>query len=374
MPDQINEITKMNYPAKVLGSIFGVIVGLAMVVGSLFLFYYNEGRADLSTVAKDAVEISAQQINSQAEGKFVAATGQVSATGQIGDNFFLKPGDWVVVERLAEMYAWTEDKSEHEDVDGDRTTTYSYAKAWTRVPEDSSRFHDTTGHVNPKMPFLSERYYADQSKLGAYDFDIKSVTLPNLNMVILTPQNVSLKDNAVLAGDGFIKIYADKNATGTENIGDIRVSYYALKTGTQLTLFGKASGNRLEPFFSKQGDKIFRCFEGGKDQGVAMMHSEYTFTTWAMRILGFMLLWFGLTLIFGPISAVLGFIPFLGQATGCLVALATFIVALALSAVLIFIFKIVHSVLFVLLIIAGLVYLVFLGFKKIKQKSIDQKK
>ncbi len=373
MPDQFSEVTKkISYPQKVLASFFGVIVGLAFFVGSLFLLYYNEGRTDISTIAAEAIAINAEQANPEADGKLVAASGQVTGSAAIGDNLFLAPGNYVVLDRIAEMYAWTEDKSTHEDADGDETTTYTYKKEWTRVPEDSARFHVTAGHENPSLPFKSDRFFAPTAKIGIYDFDHQAVTLPGLPGLSLTKEIVTLKNGAILGEDNYIRIYKDKNASTTENIGDVRVSYQIMAAGTQGTLFGKLNGNQISTYLDTKNNKLFRLMSGSKEEGVAAMHTEFVVMTWVLRLIGFCLMWVGLTMIFGPISAVLGVIPFLGNASACVVGLAMFVVAAVLSAIVIFVSMVVHSWVFLLLVLFGVIALVYLGFKKMKQQSADQ--
>jgi hypothetical protein len=367
MPDQFQEITKMSYPAKVLGSIFGILVGLLLFVASLVILFYNEGRFDISTLAKNAVVFNADQgIALQHDGKLVAATGLVVSPDVIGDNLFLKPGPYAVIDRIVEMYAWNEDKSEHEDTDGDKTTTYTYNKAWTRAPEDSERFHDAAGHINPKLPILSERVLAASAKIGAYGFDLGSVYLPSLVSLPLTADNTVLSQGAVLGRDGYIRIYRDKAASSTEQIGDVRISYQVFNSRTGGTLFGQASGNLIKPYFDAKNNKLFRLVYGSKEEGVAQMHTEFVVLTWALRILSFMLMWFGLSLIFGPISAVFGFIPFLGEVTGCVVSLLMFVVALVLQMAVIFIFLAIHSFWIIVVLIVAVLYLVFFGYRKMK--------
>ncbi|MGD0577268.1 MAG: TMEM43 family protein, partial [Candidatus Staskawiczbacteria bacterium] len=155
MPDQFTTTSTTGYGSKIVNSISGVIFGLLLFVGSFVVLYLNEGRVDLSSIAKTAVEISSATVNadSSLNGKLVSATGIVSSTGNIGDNLFLNPGNYIAVERKVEMYSWVETKNTttHNNTGGSSTTstTYSYKKDWEENPADSSTFNYPDGHQNP---------------------------------------------------------------------------------------------------------------------------------------------------------------------------------------------------------------------------------
>ena len=96
-----------------MNSIKGVLFGIILFAGSFLLLFWNEGRVDVSQIAKTAIEISAESVTSDAalNNIFVSITGAVSSQETIGDGMFLKPDAFLIVERKAEMYAWVEHES-----------------------------------------------------------------------------------------------------------------------------------------------------------------------------------------------------------------------------------------------------------------------
>jgi len=62
MADQFTDVTTTGYGGRIINSIKGVVIGLILFVVSFGLLYWNEGRVDLSNIAKTATEISPQQL------------------------------------------------------------------------------------------------------------------------------------------------------------------------------------------------------------------------------------------------------------------------------------------------------------------------
>ncbi len=63
MPDQFTDVTTTGYGGRIVNSIKGVVIGLILFVVSFGLLYWNEGRVDLSNIAKTATEISSAIVN-----------------------------------------------------------------------------------------------------------------------------------------------------------------------------------------------------------------------------------------------------------------------------------------------------------------------
>lgn len=67
--DTYTEVTHTGWLQRILGSFMGAVVGVLLFLCSFGLLYWNEGRLDISTVAKTAVEVPANQ---PAPGNYVA--------------------------------------------------------------------------------------------------------------------------------------------------------------------------------------------------------------------------------------------------------------------------------------------------------------
>jgi sulfite exporter TauE/SafE len=77
-----------------------------------------------------------------------------------------------------------------------------------------------------------------------------------------------------------------------------------------------------------------------------------------MRLVGFLMMWIGMSLSLGPINAVLDILPFLGNMSRTMIGVGTFVPALAMSVLTIIISIIAHNV----FLLAGLFILIVGGF------------
>ena len=109
MSDQFTEVETIGYFQRIKDSLGGVIFGILLFLASFILLYWNEGRLDLSQVAKTAIEIPALAPPPVEIGSFVSVTGTLTSEEPLGGDLFLAPGDYIALKRQSEMYAWEED-------------------------------------------------------------------------------------------------------------------------------------------------------------------------------------------------------------------------------------------------------------------------
>lgn len=340
-------------------SFSGVVLGVILFLLSFVVLYWNEGRADMSDVAKRAVVIQANgvQANTAYEDQLVSASGTVTADPRIGDDLYLEPGPYLVVERKVDVYAWVE-KSETVTTtrsDGTETseTNYTYVMEWTSTPPDSDEFHEPEGHANVPASISENTTTATTAMVEQYSFSPEVIDVPELSKLVLKSDNVTLTQNAELANDTYI--YVRNSSTGTyqaPQLGDVRISYNVLKVPFEGTVFGKLEGTTIKPYVTKKNDTLYRVFTGSHDEAIATLHREYTTALWAFRVLGFLMMWFGLAMLFGPISMVIDFVPVLGTLGRAVIGLVTFAVAFVLSLVTIVVSAILHNIFAVLVVVA----------------------
>lgn len=372
------ETTTTGYGSRIVSSIKGVVIGFILFIASFGLLYWNEGRVDLSNIAKTAIEISSAIVStdSSLNGKLISTTGVVNSDQIIGDNLFfggnsfLNPDKFIAVKRKVEMYSWVE-KSESRNSE---TTKITYSKSWEENPKSSSDFKHPEGHENPQKSLESYTEKVTAATIGVYNFEPPNITLPNFSQLPLNPQNVTLSDGAVLANDSYIFIRKSESGTfDNPQIGDLRVSYHVLRPGFEGTIFGKLSGSKIDSYFDQDENHLYQLFIGTRDQGIATLHSEYTLMLWILRLVGFLMMWFGLSALFGPISALLDILPIFGALSRSLIGIITFAVSFVLTIVTIFVSMIAHSLiaLIIALIITVGAIIVFFIFLK-KKRAVTQ--
>lgn len=363
------------------------LVGVLIFVASFVIIYNNEGRINLADFASKATQIQIGQ--SYPDGSLVALTGDVTTNEETGDSLFLKPSKYVSVSRNVLMYSWKE-----ESQSGDNSTGYTYAEDWTDSPDNSSSFHRETGHINPPMPFESEIFTPQDLLLGGMIISSLGLSLPSHDTQIkLSKDNATLVDKygkPVIAEDGS-EIYIENPIksedinidtpitdpaivpttdpdTTAANIGDLRVSYSSIPNGSHVTIFGaysnKDSVTTIIPYTATQALKDSTSFYhmryGSKDDTTKTLGNEFNFLLWVLRILGFMMMWMGLSMILSPIQRLLGYIPLIGVVGNFILNLLSFVVAVALCLITIFIAIVLHNV--VALVIGSIVVIIFAGF------------
>jgi hypothetical protein len=378
MPDQFTQTTTTGYGSRIINSIKGVVLGILLFLISFVVLYWNEGRVDLSTIAKTATQISSESVNTDSAlgGKLISTTGIFNSQEIIGDNLFLKPDKFIAIERKVEMYAWVEssESTSKKNVGGSETTetNYIYKKEWTESVQDSSNFKQPEGHNNPQGSLNSFENKVGAATLGVYNMDMTSIDLPSLSNLQLNDQNTILSQEALLANENYI--YINKNQGSTfENpeIGDLRVGYNVLKSDFSGTVFGKIDGNMISPYFDKDNNRLYRVFAGTKDEAIATLHMEYTTSLWSLRLIGFLMMWLGLVLLFGPISVFLDILPIFGSLTRALIGIVALPVALVLSVITILVSMVIHNIIALIIVLGITIGLIVVIVKKIGKRKKD---
>lgn len=377
MANKITEVTTKSWGSKIGESIKGVVFGIVLFLAAFVVLWVNEGRTDMSKVAmKDTVPIDAAVLDVANEGKPVSVTGMLSSYETLGDSEFLNPGKYLTLTRNVEMYAWVE-KSEsktEKNTGGSETTTttYSYVQEWTSNPADSSSFKDPAGHSNPAMPYQNQTFYVNSASVGVYPVDIQGLSLPGQSEVALNASMVNPRYAGMLNGNYiFIKAsgYGYYGETTSPTVGDLRVHYTGLASDINVTVFGQLQNGNIVPYLHKGEDKLYHARAGTRDEAIAALSQEHKTIGWILRLVGFLMMWIGLTMCFGPINAVLDVLPFLGSVGRTLISIVMFVVALVLSLATIVVSMIAHNIIALIITIVILVGLVFLVGRLMKKKK-----
>jgi len=360
MPDEFIEVKRTGYGQNIIKSILAIPFGMILFLASFVVLWTNEGRVNLGKVAEMASVVNAGTVEPAAEGKLVAVTGNIETATPIGDPEYLRPSYYVALYREVEMYAWVEEKeTKTEKKTGGETIetiTYRYEKKWTSDPKPSSEFKYPAEHANPAMAVQSAKFYARDARVGSYAFDPQAAGLPSSRPISLSTENVIVPSRGQVAANEYLVI-GQGTLTGPA-IGDLRISFEAVETGKQATLFGKQDGSSIAAYFHKGKTRLFRLESGTREEAIAELKTEHKITGWILRLLGFLLMWIGLSMFLAPISTVLDVLPFLGNIGRGLIGVVTFIIALVLSIVTIIVAMILHNVIALVIFIAAAVVII----------------
>lgn len=358
MQEQYHDVRQVGWLDKASTSCLGVLLGLLLFLGSFVLLVWNEGKLNLATVAQSSVDITAIANPATAQSQLVSVTDRITATTPLGDDRFLVPGPYVVVDRTVEMYAWDEQQKteRRRQLGGSETevTTYTYESRWTSNPENSTNFKYAQNHRNPPKSIPDQLFKVPAAQVGQYRLDMQAfnrvgarrsscesdgsiaewghggtLSLPQSGYLQLSDRN-SRVSNGAWRTDRYI--FQGTGSPQAPKIGDVRVCYRVLPVNTVVTVFGKLEQQQITPYLYRQ-TPVYRLLPGTRAAAIATLQDEHTLWTWIFRAGGFLMMWFGLMLMGSPLSVVLDVIPFLGSLASGFMFVSSLITALILSSV-----------------------------------------
>lgn len=362
--DSYTKVETIGFGKRIGSAIAGIFFGTLLFFGSFFVLFWNEGRVNLAEVAAEADILAPTGSSTVKTGALVSVTGILSAAQLLGDGKFLKPGNYIALDRKSEMYAWEEDEKTEtrKNVGGSETrvTTYSYSKEWTENPEDSGSFEKSAEHYNPPKSIPSQVFKATGVKVGQYKLEMDNPVLK-----IETPTNVSLSSGILIPNSGATLsgqyLYQGRASLSNPNIGDIRISYLSLNAGVEGTIFGAFQSDRIVPYPAPRNISFYRLYPGSRETGIQQMATEHSIMTWILRGVGFLMMWFGSMMVFEPLSTLLDILPFLGSTSRGLIGVVTFVSSALLSGITI-LFGIVAFNPFLLIPCVGIIFFLMIRF------------
>jgi hypothetical protein len=354
-------------------SIAAIPIGLLMFFASFVVLYQSEGCINFAEVAENSTVIEAATAGGH-DGEFVSLTGTLSSPETLGDPEYLAPGPYLSLSRSVEMYVWVEntETSTRDKVGGgtETTTTYTYALTWTSSPSDGANFEDTAYRGrNPAQTITDASWDLTSATVGAWSFNPNDASMPGGES--LTPAAHELRGRAHgrdVGSDGNIYL---SGSSASPTLGDYRISYRALRTGGEVTAFGEAVGNTLiEHRWDEDESAWMGVRNGTREAAMDSFDGEHSAGVWMSRIGGFFMMWFGLGMVFAPIHALAGILPFLKQGSRLIINLITFPLCLLLTLITIVVAKVFHSpIMLFILVFATIGGVVFFFWKRSKGDS-----
>ena len=316
------------------------------------------------------------------------------------------------------------------------TTTYTYSKEWVSRPIESGQFKDPA-YQNKNMVLTTvedAEQYAENVSWGAYklneslihsissreglDLAIAEDLLKQMDKSAQTAyerfygvkkqpveqpvETVVLSDSAKAVADSLKAVNDSINEAmakaenkkdfeyihqagnvlyygrvpGSPEVGDVRVTFEKV-VPAKVTVMAVVDGDSFKPFKAKNG-KRFQTLVMGKKRGDEIIEAEKeanNMWTWALRILGVLLVIGGLKGIFGFIETILKVVPFIAGIFGWGVGLVCTIVGVAWSLIVIAIAWLFYRPLLgiTLLVLAGFLVWVFAFKGKDKLKELAAK-
>lgn len=369
---------KQGFLKKIGNSIASIPAGIIILIMGILILAGNEKTnvnniKDVKELRGQINDISSEKVDSSYDGKLVALSGKlVYGETPVVDTVFNVKASTPKMVRVVEMYQWVEEKNETDD-----KVTYTYSKEWSDELIDSSEFKSPSGHENSGvMPYEKESYVVeDELKVGAF-------TLINSfkDQLSTSKEYKDFTDATLPEGytvnNKYITNSADYN---NPQVGDVRISYL-INDYKDVSVLGKQNNNTIEKYTSKNNQTYARLYEGTKN-GTDMINSIEAgnkFIKWFKRALGTLLIIIGIGLILGPITTLIGYIPFLGNIVNSMIGVVSFLIGLAISLLVIaiswFVVRPVLSIILIAVIVGIIVGILYLKkTKAVTPKTVEEK-
>ena len=320
-----------------------MLVGLLLFVLSFPLLWFNEGRAvgaakSLDEGASSVVSVSADKVDAANEGKLVHTTGVARTEDLLKDSDFGISMKAITLTRSVEMYQWTEKKKteKKKKIGGgeEKKTVYRYTKAWSGKTIDSSDFRKPKGHHNPAIAYDGYTKRAQTVSLGAFTLadsvakKIAGASLISPDAKALEAVTPSLRERTQIRDGAFYVTGSGKKVGDGPRIGDLRVRFKVVQAA-EISVAAQQAGSSLKAWQSKTGNTI-ELVEMGTKTAESMFANAKTAAatlTWILRLVGFLMMAFGVGMVFRPLAVVADVVPFFGE----MLRIGTFFVSLAIA-------------------------------------------
>ncbi len=354
----VTETTRESWGSRLGASLKGIVIGAALFIVAFPVLFWNEGDSVKTAKALDegegayvAVE-SNGVVNPEMNGKLVHMTGKVETKDVLADDEFGISVEGIRLERRVEMYQWVEDERtvEKKNVGGSvtKTTTYSYSKEWVERPVDSTQFHvqseNGVSYENPAaFEFAGWKKSAANVKFGAFRFGEDMIAKVGGAKEYEIPASftsrvarVKIQGNVIYVPNSATRLNEknERDVVAQPRIGDMRVTYKVVWPH-EVSIVAKQQGDTFGAYTAKNGKSICMLADGVKD-GAAMFASAKkgnAMKTWGMRVIGFLMMFIGLSMVLKPLSVLADVLPFLGNLMEMGISLVAGLVAMICSLV-----------------------------------------
>lgn len=295
--------------------------GLVLFIFGANVLVLNEARAvhtllSLDEALDDAVTLdaTAEEIEPIYNDRIVHISGPIIVGEPLTEPDYNIQVLAVKLKRRVQMYQWAEDTVEHNYAgsdavhEGDRS--YYYTRDWRDKPIDSRSFYIQTGHQNPKQfPIESGTQVADAIYIGRFELG-NDIKMKFNNYVELTsdtrPEDASIKLHSGL--------YYHTNDVFNPEVGDVRILFsFAGLESEMYTIVGKLVNNKIEAYKTSRGVDVLLVYSGelSLTEVFKKEHHVQRLTTWLLRFMGWVLVFFSVTCLSSLLQLILSRIPFL---------------------------------------------------------------
>lgn len=339
------DVTTENFRSRIKSSCYGISTGLLLFFGSIGFLFWNEGRAvdrydTLEEGQLQTVSISSPVYDPNNDNRLIHFTAEISSPGaNLTDPVFDIVSTDLKLQRATEMYQWEESKTteERNKVGGgtETITRYSYQKTWSSSLIDSSSFRESRNHENPSF-FPFEGLILQQENIKTGEFFLPGEVINKINWY----QPLFVSETESVSGANLLNnrqgYFISANGLTSESspaVGDSRVKFSTVEPRT-ISVVAEQKGNTIARWQARESDGSILLFKQGNftaDEMFLQAEAENQTTTWLYRLLGFLLMALGISLVLNPIKVFADVIPLLGDIVGAGICVVAVILAMFFS-------------------------------------------
>jgi len=385
----VTETTTESWGSRLGSSVKGVLAGIALFVAGFPVLFWNEGNSVKTAKALDEGENacvpveSIAKVDPEMEGRLVHMTGRATTEDVLSDDQFGVSATAIALKRTTEMLQWVEhsETKEKKNLGGSvtKTTTYTYEQKWLEGAVDSSGFKEA-GHDNPgSVEFPSEERRAANVSFGAFRLNERQIARIGSEQAYAFPTDFVCRVDRVQRQGGTIYVPNKQTRDNEKNVrdvasqprvGDMRVRF-SVVLPHDISLVAKQKGDTFVGYLAKTKKKVDLLCDGAKDAAEMFEDARdaNSVFTWIVRIVGFLLMFFGLSMVLKPLSVLADVLPFLGNVVEIGVGLVAGVLALVCSLVTIAVAWIFYRPVLAVLLLALAAGGIFLLWKKRQAKK-----
>jgi len=370
------EIITGSWGSRLKDAFAGILIGLALIVAAIVLIFWNEKHSlhtalSLEQAQKVLISIPNSPVNEQNNLKVVYLSGMATTQDKLVDSLLGVTVTAINLDRKVEMYQWQEkvDTRTESQMGGSekQIKTYTYRQIWSDKLIDSSNFKTMEGHQNPAaMPIPPKKQYAKTVSLGDFTLPETLITQIDVNQAIdlATVNKEALKSqfNKPVALISNEELYVGQDAKNPQ-LGDMRITMTAAYP-QNVSIIAQQTGHTLQAFVAPAGETVLLLSPGQQSpqQMIEDAQSQNSMLVWILRLVSFLMLFGGFSLILKPIVVLADVLPFLGSiasfGTGFIAFICGLSIWIIMTAIAWFTTRPMWSVGLLVILIAGVYWLV----------------
>lgn len=325
----VQEVVTQSWGSRIIGAFWGCLIGLALLIGSFALVFWNEAQGlhtaqALQETAQVLISVPNKPIDPQNNLRVVYFSGLATTSEVLQDSLLGVSQQAIKLARSVEMYQWeenTETKTEKQMGGSEsEVKTYTYNQTWSDHLINSNKFKDSQGHKNPaRMLVESKDMQAKKVLVGAFYLPPELVSKINGSTILdLSRQDLTAlqkKLNKTVQHDDY-GLYVGKNPENPE-VGDLKIMVSEVLPQT-VSVIAQQIRNTVQPYMSPAGQAVGLLVMGqhGPAQVIQQAETENKIQIWAFRLLSLFMMFLGFFMILRPLVIFADVVPFFGSLVG----------------------------------------------------------